>query len=154
MSNENKMKGTSMSEGQKDLVTFFDSLGRTIIGERVGGGAAFISIKNPVVVNIVQQQVQDPVTGQPQNRMALQLLPLFFKEFLADADAGVVYNYNKANITMPADDIVFDFKLYIQYDNIFKEDVPVEAPPAAPPVQKDGGLVQDDDKVINLFDKQ
>lgn len=128
------------------LVTFFDAIGRTIIGEKSGEDSTHLIVKNPVVVNMVPQRMQDPNTGQVVERMALQLLPLFFREFLADKSAGVEYMYNKNNITMTKDDIVFDFKLNVQYANIFAEapELQQEAQPGAAP--------QQDDNVIQLFD--
>ena len=132
-----------------NLVTFFDALGRTIIGEKTGEDDNHLTVKNPVVVNMVPQQLKDPNTGQVIERMALQLLPLFFREFLADKSAGVEYNFNKPNITMTTNDVVFDFKLNVQYTNIFAEQPEVVQPtqPGIPPA--DGGQ---EDNVIQLFD--
>ena len=124
-----------MSENQNKIVVFFDSVGRTILGEKLEERTTkdILSIKNPAVVHIMPNQQ----TGQLQ----LQILPLFFKEFLAEKDSGTVWNYNRANIT-EAVDVVFDFKLEAQYRQIFAN-LPAPAPqqPQASP------------EVIKLFDE-
>jgi hypothetical protein len=101
-----------MSETTNKIVVFFDSVGRTILGERVDANTTdkVLSIKNPAVVHIMPNQQ----TGQLQ----LQILPLFFREFLADKSEPTVWNYNRTLIT-EAQDVTFDFKLEAQYQQIF-----------------------------------
>lgn len=101
-----------MSETTNKIVVFFDSVGRTILGERVDANTTdkVLSIKNPAVVHIMPNQQ----TGQLQ----LQILPLFFREFLADKSEPTVWNYNRTLIT-EAQDVAFDFKLEAQYQQIF-----------------------------------
>ena len=120
---------------QNKIVVFFDTVGRTILGERLEDKTTdkVLSIKNPAVVHIMPNQQ----TGQLQ----LQILPLFFKEFLADKDNGTVWNYNRANIT-EAVDVTFDFKLEAQYRQIFA------SVPAPAPQQPQGSP-----EVIKLFDE-
>jgi hypothetical protein len=101
-----------MSETTNKIVVFFDSVGRTILGERVDANTTdkVLSIKNPAVVHIMPNQQ----TGQLQ----LQILPLFFREFLADKSEPTIWNYNRTLIT-EAQDVAFDFKLEAQYQQIF-----------------------------------
>ena len=101
-----------MSETKNKIVVFFDSVGRTILGERVDANTndKVLSVKNPAVVHIMPNQQ----TGQLQ----LQILPLFFREFLADKSEPTVWNYNRSLIT-EAQDVAFDFKLEAQYQQIF-----------------------------------
>ena len=122
---------------QNKIVVFFDSVGRTILGEKLENKTTdkFLSIKNPAVVHIMPNQQ----TGQLQ----LQILPLFFKEFLADKNEGTVWKYNRDNITESVD-ITFDFKLEAQYRQIFAA-VPVSAPAPQQP--------QSSPEVIKLFDE-
>jgi hypothetical protein len=124
-----------MSENQNKIVVFFDTVGRTILGEKLEDKTTdkVLSIKNPAVVHIMPNQQ----TGQLQ----LQILPLFFKEFLADKDTGTVWNYNRENIT-EAVDVTFDFKLEAQYRQIFASG------PAPAPQQPQG-----QSEVIKLFDE-
>jgi len=123
-----------MSNTENKIVVFFDSVGRTILGEKLEDKTTnqVLTIKNPAVVHIMPNQQ----SGQLQ----LQILPLFFKEFLADKDTGTVWNYNRANIT-EAVDVTFDFKLEAQYRQIFA------AGPAPAPQQPQGSP-----EVIKLFD--
>jgi hypothetical protein len=124
-----------MANTENKIVVFFDAVGRTILGEKVDEKTTdkVLSIKNPAVVHIMPNQQ----TGQLQ----LQILPLFFKEFLADKDTGTVWNYSRANIT-EAVDVTFDFKLEAQYRQIFA------AGPAPAPQQPQGSP-----EVIRLFDE-
>jgi len=128
-----------MSNNQNKIVVFFDAVGRTILGEKVESETSdkFLAIKNPAVVHIMPNQQ----TGQLQ----LQMLPLFFKEFLADKDSGTVWKYNKNSITESVD-IVFDFKLEAQYRQIFSGG-PAPAQASAPQQQ------QGTPEVIKLFDE-
>ena len=123
-----------MSNTENKIVVFFDSVGRTILGEKLEDKTTkdVLTIKNPAVVHIMPNQQ----TGQLQ----LQILPLFFKEFLADKDTGTVWNYSRAIIT-EAVDVTFDFKLEAQYRQIFA------AGPAPAPQQPQGSP-----EVIKLFD--
>jgi hypothetical protein len=123
-----------MSE-QNKIVVFFDTVGRTILGEKIEAETTdkVLVVKNPAVVHIMPNQQ----TGQLQ----LQILPLFFKEFLADKDTGTIWKYNRENIT-EAVDIVFDFKLEAQYRQIFINT------PASAPQQPQGSP-----EVIKLFDE-
>lgn len=117
---------------EKKLTIFLDQVGRTVIGEVLTKDSteAVLSVKNPAVVAVSQQQ-----TGQ----LSLQILPLFFKEFLADKNESTVWVYQKDKITL-CKDVLLDFKLNAQYQQLF---APV---PAAPPVP-----AQPD--VIKLFDE-
>jgi len=135
---------TENKEKQVNLVTFLDAVGRTIIGEFSKEDDTHLYVKNPAVVNVVQQQDQ----GSQAMRMALQLFPLFFKEFLAAPTEGTCWKYNKNNITLSDGKLEFDWKLNIQYQQLFA-DAPVEAPkPAAAPAAP----ATNDDNVIQLFD--
>ena len=143
-----------MTEKKKDLVVFLDTVGRTIIAERLEEDDVTIRVQNPALVNIVPQQGQDPASGQPVQRMALQLFPLFFREFLAAKDEPVKFTYNKANVTMSDGDIALDFKVGIQYEQLFA--AVGEITQAQPPVQaQPEAATQPEEKtnnVIQLFD--
>jgi hypothetical protein len=123
-----------MSEENK-LVVFFDTVGRTILGERVASETTeeILTIKNPAVVHILPNQQ----TGQLQ----LQILPLFFKEFLADKSEPTVWQYKRELIT-ESKDLVLDFKVQGQYQQIFSNIV-------LPTSQTAGGKPD----VIKLFDE-
>ncbi len=99
-------------ETKTNTVVFFDAVGRTIIAEKIDEetNEKNLTVKNPAVIHISPNQQ----TGQ----LTLQILPLFFKEFLADKSAPTVWTYKRDHIT-EAKDIVFDFKLQAQYQQIF-----------------------------------
>ena len=100
-----------------NLTTFLDAAQRTIIGEQIDETDEILTIKNPVLVNIVPQI--DPRTGQPGSQMALQLLPVYFKEFQGEKKNPVIFKYLKSQITQISFDGGFDFRLYGQYEHIF-----------------------------------
>jgi hypothetical protein len=97
----------------KNIITFMDSIGRTIFAEvdLERTNEDYLWVFNPVVVHTQP----NPQTGQ----MALQLFPVFFREFLADKDQKVSWKYNRKVIVETGSDVVFDFKLKAQYSSIF-----------------------------------
>lgn len=124
-------------ETKNKLVVFFDSVGRTVLGEQVEDKSTnkILTVKNPAVVHITP----NPQTGQ----LTLQILPLFFKEFLADKNAPTFWEYKRELLT-EAQDLVFDFKLQAQYQQLFSTS------PAPAPAQPQGSSAE----VIKLFDDE
>lgn len=124
----------------KKLVTFLDTVGRTIIGEEVDSpkGEKYLGVRNPVIVHIVP--------NQQTNQMALQLFPLFFKEFQADKNEDTVWSYNRDTIVESAD-IILDVKLQSQYSNMFSNIIVPDSTIVTPTEAKvQGG------KVVKMFD--
>ena len=113
------------------LVKFIDSIGRTILGEESAVEGSFLKVKNPVMINVSQQQ-----NGQLQ----VQLLPLFFAEFIEASSraSGSIWAYNLNNIILGEVDL--DSKLIDQYVRIFSG-----AQVAVPS--------QSEESVIKLFDE-
>jgi hypothetical protein len=107
------------------LITFLDSVGRTVLGEIENEKTTetVLAVKNPAVV---------AVSPQPQGGLQLQILPLFFKEFLADKNEPTIWLYQKKSLTM-CEDVLFDFKLNAQYQQLF---APIAAQPQSPDVVK------------------
>jgi len=130
-----------MNDDKKKLVTFLDNVSRTIIGRKIKEDDNFLYIESPVVVNVVPQQ--DPNSSQV--RMSLQLFPLFFREFLADKDTPITWKYDKKTIALPDSEVVFDWRLQVQYDQLFAS-VPNQ-PGAAAPQNKPASP-----EVIKLFE--
>lgn len=131
-----------MSENKDKLVTFLDPVQRTIIAEAVSNDDNKIVVKNPVVVNIVPQI--DQITRQPNGAMALQLIPLYFKEFMGDKNEPIEFTYNKNQITEISFKGGFNFRLYAQYESIFNPTgivVPQGAGEVQPVAQKPGAPV-------------
>jgi hypothetical protein len=93
------------------LTIFLDYVGRTIVGELASEDENKINVKNPVVLSTVPT---------PDNRMSIQLFPLFFREFLADKEGDVVFSFNKNTITS-SDIETLDFRLQAQYSQIFNK---------------------------------
>ena len=116
------------------LTTILDVLGRTIIGEKdeTKSNDSILALKNPAIIHIVP----DPAA----NQLRLQILPLFFKDFLADKEANTLWYYRKANIT-ESEEIVYDFKVTAQYQQIFNPSPIIIPKPAS-----------NDAPVIKLFD--
>ena len=119
-----------MNETSNQLVVILDSIGRTIVGKRSAETDTILTLENPSVV-IVQP---NPSTNQIQ----LQLLPLFFKEFLSDKNQELVWNFNKGSITQSGPLVLGD-QFVAQYENMWRS---IVAPP-----QPDG------EQVIQLFEE-
>jgi hypothetical protein len=126
------------------VVTFLDTVGRTIVGEEVADQTndTILTVKNPVVLHVVPQDQ----TG----RMSVQLLPIFFREFLADKTGDVTFSYKKATITESNID-TFDFRLKSQYDQMFNKSN-IFVPPNGGQVTPAGGDGSNP-AIINLFDE-
>jgi len=113
------------------IITFIDSIGRTIVGEEINRTDTVAVVKNPAMISVNQAQ-----NGQLQ----VQLIPLFFSEFVADAQRadGSTWHYNTNTITIG--DVQVDFRLIEQYTRVFSF-----APSQQPQAQGDS--------VIKLFDE-
>jgi hypothetical protein len=99
-----------MSENNKNkLSAFLDYVGRTVIGEITEETETQIKVKNPVILSMVTT---------PDNRMSIQLLPLLFRDFLAEKESDVTFFFNKSYITQ-TDVEALDFRLQAQYSQIF-----------------------------------
>lgn len=124
-----------------NLIVILDSVGRTILGEKVDGGSdSTTSIKNPVILHIVP-------AGQ-DGRMSVQLIPLFFREFLADKTSDVVFSYDNAKVVKTNIDAI-DFRLQGQYAQIFNPANQFVTGGTAPQSPNSG----ETPKVVNLFDE-
>lgn len=123
----------------KKLVAFFDTVSRTIIGEEVENTDKTLTVKDPAVLHLQP----NPQNGQ----LSLQILPLFFKEFLADKSDDVNIVFNKSNITFIKDPVL-DFKIIAQYEqivNLASQSGPAEPVPGQQPSNED---------VVKLFDDE
>ena len=92
------------------IITFIDSIGRTIIADEIKTENNILSVRNPAMINVVQAQ-----NGQLQ----VQLIPLFFAEFVEPSTRGegTVWGYNTQIITRGS--VTFDQKLIDQYTRVF-----------------------------------
>ncbi|MFA5753883.1 MAG: hypothetical protein WC905_00795 [Patescibacteria group bacterium] len=133
----------------KNLVTFLDAAQRTIIGELINETPEFIHIQNPVVVNIVPQFGEK---GQPSGGMALQLLPVYFKEFQGVKKNPVVFKYVQSQITRIDFEGGFDFRLYGQYDHIFNPQEIIQ-PTAVSNIEPPATPATSAAPVLKLFDE-
>jgi hypothetical protein len=124
------------TETKTKLITFLDPIGRTILGEQEQCETQF-AVKNPVILHVVSDN---------QGRMSVQLLPLFFREFLADKSEDVIFYYNCSNITKTNLESL-DFRLQAQYNQLFNKSN-VFVPPSAETVNTGKS-----EKVVNLFEE-
>jgi hypothetical protein len=116
-----------MSNTNKQLTVFLDSIGRTIIGKIHNETESTLSVENPALVHI---------QANPQtNQLQLQILPLFFREFQDNRTAPTVWNYKKATITT-SEQIVFANQFVQQYEQIFQSVAQPETPASEPEVVK------------------
>lgn len=118
-----------------NLTVILDPVGRTILGESVESTDSSLKIKNPVILHIVP--------ADNQGKMSVQLLPLFFREFLSDKTGDVVFSYDKTRVTTTDIDAL-DFRLQAQYSQMFNPQNGFVAPSG----DGSGG-----NKVVNLFDE-
>jgi len=120
------------------LTVILDAVGRTILGEPIASGdASKLTLKNPVILHVVP--------ADSQGKMSVQLLPLFFREFLADKTGDVTVTYSVDRIS-PTDIDALDFRLQSQYNQMFNTNNTF-VPPSTPTPDSNG------EQVINLFDE-
>jgi hypothetical protein len=123
------------------VTVFLDTVGRTILGELVSRTEQHLTIKNPVIFNVVPAD---------NGRMTVQLFPVFFKEFLADKTEDNTFTWNLGQIT-ESNISALDFRLLGQYAQMFNPaNVFVPANEAA-----GGGAPNQaaNTQVVNLFDE-
>ena len=80
-----------------NYTTFIDNAGRAIFGAVQSETQDSITVKNPVMIVVNQQQ-----NGQ----MAVQLFPIFFQEFVTGNETtgrANFFTYNKSNIALGSD---------------------------------------------------
>lgn len=94
------------------LVVFFDQLGRTILGEEVGGNADVIEVKNPAVLHAGLND---------QGKIQVNLIPAFFREFLKDWNQPLVFTYNRKTISVETNQNELDEKLVAQYQSMYAQ---------------------------------
>jgi hypothetical protein len=130
-----------MSDTQnKKITVFLDYLGRNIIGELVESDSTSLKVKNPTILHC-------PPSPDNSGRMAVQLFPLFFREFLADKTEDVVFSFLKDKIVETSIEAI-DFRLQAQYHQMFnKNNQFTQGEQATPPQQ------QSSNDVIKLFDE-
>jgi hypothetical protein len=124
-----------------NLIVILDTIGRTILGESACCGGScennLVKIKNPVILHIVP--------ADNQGKMSVQLLPLFFREFLADKTGDVVFSYDASRVTMTDIDAL-DFRLQTQYAQLFNPQNSFVTGQAQPE--------QSGEDVVKLFDEE
>jgi hypothetical protein len=125
-----------MSNTTPTLTVILDSVGRTILGETVTStDTTKVSLKNPVVLHVIP--------ADNQGKMSVQLLPIFFREFLGDKNGDVTVTYD-VNRVITTDIDALDFRLQAQYAQMFNKANSFVTPAGAP---------QNNPSVINLFDE-
>jgi hypothetical protein len=133
-----------MSTENKKLVVILDQIGRTVLGEAVCCEGSckddVVKLKNPVILHIVP--------ADNQGKMSVQLLPLFFREFLADKTGDVVFSYEKSKV-VTTDIDALDFRLQGQYAQMFNPQNAFVGGAEQPATPNTGEAP----KVVDLFDE-
>lgn len=116
---------------QKNLITFIDHIGRTILAEQVESDKNSLTVKNPAIIH-----VQPTQNGQ----LNVQTIPLYFREFVGEKSRnnGTTWKFSLDSIVIGLD-IDNDPRLIEQYNKLF-------APVAAP-------TTSNGEQVIKLFDE-
>jgi hypothetical protein len=120
------------------LIVILDTIGRTVLGETAPSADGKVSIKNPVILHIVP--------ADNNGKMSVQLLPLFFREFLADKTGDVVLTY-EADKIVTTDIDALDFRLQGQYSQMFNSQNSFVTADASTPNGDNAP------EVVNLFDE-
>jgi hypothetical protein len=129
---------TENTNTNTNLTVILDTIGRTVLGEKVDSVKGSVSLKNPVILHIVP--------ADSQGKMSVQLLPLFFREFLGDKSGDVVFTYDSTRVTSTDIDAL-DFRLQAQYSQMFNPNNNYVSSP-------DQSSTQGNDSVVKLFDEE
>ena len=129
---------------KENHVLFVDTLGRLLLGKMAEGEAheSIVKIKNPAIIHATHKQ---------EGGLTITVIPIVFREFLADKDEAIVFNYARSSISI-ADAPILDARIIGQYENMFApvKDM-INVPQMAPPPQN---VAPKTPPVINLFDKK
>ena len=127
-----------------NYTTFIDNAGRTLFGELAAETDSSLTVKNPVMITVQQQQ-----NGQ----MAVQLFPLFFAEFVKEVEGQdqrtTEFTYSKSSIAIGGN-FDIDPRIVEQYSKVTN---PVLVPADQQGVPPQGAAEESDPEVIKLFDE-
>jgi hypothetical protein len=139
-----------MNNENNQLTIILDALGRTVLGQldKEKSTDDTIAITNPVILHVV-----DAGGG----KMSIQLLPIFFREFLADKTGDVTFFYKKNSTTLNDIDAI-DFRLQAQYTQMFNKQnqfvtPQAQAAPQQAAPQQAAPTPAQPQSVVNLFDE-
>ena len=119
----------------KKYTTFIDNAGRSIFGINSSETDETITVENPVMIHVAQQE-----NGQ----MAVQLFPLFFAEFVQpkeDESRQNFFTYTKSSVAL-GDGFDVDPRISEQYERIVN-------PTLVPAGSSEG----EEPETIKLFDE-
>ena len=122
-----------MSENKTNLTVIVDNVGRTIVGEL----KSLDSNKNLILQNAAVLYVASD--EENKGRITVQMVPLFFREFLANKESSVLAHYNNGNyVLLDIED--YDARMLQQYQQTFSKPVAATSPQQTEP------------KIVNLFE--
>ena len=108
-----------MNNNTTQPTVFLDSIGRTVIGKIVSETDSILTVENPALV---------AVQANPQtNQLQLQILPLFFKEFLSDQTQSTTWEFRKCSITRSGT-LELNAQFTAQYNQMFAGPQPAQEP--------------------------
>ena len=91
-------------------ILFVDTLGRLLIGKLPEGEYTdIVTIKNPAIVHAIHKE---------QGGLQITIIPIVFREFLADKDTPMVFDYVRSSISI-AKEPLLDVRIIGQYEQMF-----------------------------------
>lgn len=122
---------------ENKLKIIIDQVGRTIIGELSSETDTTLTIKNPCNIFIQSNE---------QGQLQVQTIPLFFREFLTleGREQGVIFTFNKDQITDSNAAKTLDIKLINQYNQVMTNF-------AQPDDAQPEGATPESGEVVQLF---
>lgn len=93
-----------------NINVFINHVGQTLLAEVVEQDSKVLKAKNPAVLHVQPNQ---------QGQLQVQLIPLFFREFIdtAKRNDGAVFTFAKDSVV--TSDVNLDSKIVEQYNRIF-----------------------------------
>jgi hypothetical protein len=126
------------NQTNNNLVVIVDNVGRTILGKQKSLDERGLTLENAAVLYVASDE-------ESKSRLTVQMVPLFFREFLANKESVVTAHYNPGQFVLLGIE-AFDSRMLTQYTQTFARVVPTPNIPVNPEPQTQEA------NIVNLFD--
>lgn len=122
---------------ENNLTIIIDNVGRTIVGKKknLDQNSLDLVLENPAVIYVTPDE-------ENKGRISVQMMPLFFREFLADKESPVLAHYKSTQYVL-LEIANYDERMNNQYQQTFGRIIIPESPQISNAKEP---------KVVDLFD--
>jgi hypothetical protein len=128
-------------------ILYTDTLGRLLIGKEHSRKESIISIKNPAIIHAIHKE---------GGGLQITVIPIVFREFLADKDEPIIFDYTETSINI-AQNPILDARIMAQYEQMYaplKDVIQIPKVPQSNPANAaTSNVAQNKPNIIKLFDE-